>query len=64
MEKPTRRDRLSEMVHVLQVPFFRSKYRFAWTHMKPQLLFLGALLSFAALLGCGGSQVNVSLPVG
>jgi hypothetical protein len=56
--------RLSEMVHVLQVPFFPSKYRFAWTHMKPQLLFLGALFSFAALLGCGGSQVNISLPVG
>jgi arylsulfate sulfotransferase len=32
--------------------------------MKPQLLFLGALLSFAALLGCGGmNQADFSLVV-
>jgi arylsulfate sulfotransferase len=39
-------------------------YRCPWRHPKEQLLLLGALLSFAALLGCrGSSQAEIAAPV-
>jgi arylsulfate sulfotransferase len=56
---------LNEMVCALQGRIFSAKYGFLRRRTNSQLLFLSALLSFAALLGCGGggSQTSFSLKV-